>query len=78
LNELLPLIADFEVEGFAPWQQSWEALDAHAGKPVILSSGNEKMAGVARGVNERGALQLETSLGIESVFGGEMSLREAT
>jgi BirA family biotin operon repressor/biotin-[acetyl-CoA-carboxylase] ligase len=78
LNELLPLIADFEVEGFAPWQQSWEALDAHAGKPVILSSGNGKMAGVARGVNERGALQLETSLGIQSVFGGEMSLREDT
>lgn len=77
LNELLPLIADFEGEGFAPWRQSWEALDAHAGKQVILSSGNGQMAGVARGVNERGALQLETSLGIQSIFGGEISLREA-
>jgi BirA family biotin operon repressor/biotin-[acetyl-CoA-carboxylase] ligase len=77
LNELLPLVADFEGEGFAPWRQSWEALDAHAGKSVILSSGDAKMAGVALGVNERGALQLETSLGIQSVFGGEISLREA-
>ena len=76
LNELLPLIAGFEVEGFAPWRQSWEALDAHAGKPVILSSGNKQVAGVARGVSERGALQLETSVGIQSVFGGEISLRE--
>ncbi len=77
LNELLPLIARFETEGFSPWQKSWKALDAHAGKPVILSSGHEQMAGVARGVNERGALQLETSLGIQSIFGGEISLREA-
>ena len=77
LNELLPLIAGFEGEGFAHWRQSWEALDAHAGKAVVLSSGNGQMAGIARGVNERGALQLETSLGIQSVFGGEISLREA-
>lgn len=77
LNELLPLVAGFEDEGFAHWRQSWEALDAHAGKPVILSSGDGQMAGVARGVNERGALQLETGLGIQSVFGGEVSLRES-
>jgi BirA family biotin operon repressor/biotin-[acetyl-CoA-carboxylase] ligase len=75
LNELLPLVNTFEAEGFAPWQQAWQALDAHAGKPVVLTGGSKQVAGVARGVNERGALQLETTLGVQSVFGGEISLR---
>jgi len=75
LNEILPLLNEFEAQGFAPWREPWQALDAHAGKPVVMSSGGEQLAGIARGVNERGALQLETTLGIQSVFGGEISLR---
>lgn len=75
LNELLPLLNSFEQQGFAAWQEPWQALDAHAGKSVVLSSGDQQRAGIARGVNERGALQLETTLGIESVFGGEISMR---
>ena len=75
LNELLPLIDNFEAGGFGLWQESWQKLDAHAGKPVVLTTGSDQLAGIARGVNERGALQLETTLGVQSVFGGEISLR---
>ena len=75
LNELLPLINDFEREGFTRWREPWQALDAHADKPVVLIAGSEKLAGIARGVDQRGALQLETSLGVQAVFGGEISLR---
>ena len=75
LNELLPLIDKFEEVGFIAWRQAWQALDAHAGKPVVLSAGSRQTAGIARGVNNRGALQLETSLGVQSMFGGEISLR---
>jgi BirA family biotin operon repressor/biotin-[acetyl-CoA-carboxylase] ligase len=77
LNELLPLVDNFEQDGFAHWQPHWQALDAHAGKSVILRAGSDQQAGISRGVNERGALQLETTLGIQSVFGGEISLRAA-
>lgn len=77
LNELLPLMSHFEAEGFSRWRALWQELDAHAGKAVMLTSGSEQRAGIARGVNERGALQLETTLGIQSVYGGEMSLRVA-
>lgn len=75
LNELLPLINDFESEGFSNWREPWQALDAHADKSVVLISGTEKLAGIARGVDQRGALLLETSLGVQAVFGGEISLR---
>ena len=75
LNELLPLLATFEETGFRSWQEAWQALDAFAGSPVVLHSASRKLAGRALGVDERGALQLETSTGVQSVFGGEISLR---
>ena len=79
LNELLPLLAAFEQGGFAPWRDAWQALDAFAGKPVVLHSGERQLAGTARGVDARGALQLETAAGgVQAVFGGEISLREAS
>lgn len=77
LNELLPLAAGFESGGFAPWRDEWQALDAFAGKSVVLNTGGAQIAGTARGVDGRGALQLETTDGIQAVFGGEISLRAA-
>jgi BirA family biotin operon repressor/biotin-[acetyl-CoA-carboxylase] ligase len=77
LNELLPLAADFEQQGFPQWRDEWQALDAFAGEPVVLHTGSGQLAGVARGVDERGALQLETTTGVQSVYGGEISLRAA-
>jgi BirA family biotin operon repressor/biotin-[acetyl-CoA-carboxylase] ligase len=79
LEELLPMLASFESSGFAPWRDEWQALDAFAGEAVVMHSGSQQMAGVARGVDGRGALQLETAAsGVQSVFGGEISLRKAT
>lgn len=78
LGELLPLLAEFESSGFAPWQDEWQALDAFAGEAVVMLSGNQQLAGIARGVDGRGALQLETAAaGMQSVFGGEISLRRS-
>ncbi len=76
LSELLPLLAAFETGGFAPWREPWCALDAYADAEVVLLSGEKKLAGIARGVDDRGALQLETaSSGIQSIYGGELSMR---
>ena len=76
LDELLPLLASFEQTGFTPWREEWQSLDAYAGQAVVLQSAGQQMAGVARGVDGRGALQLETAAsGVQSVFGGEISMR---
>jgi BirA family biotin operon repressor/biotin-[acetyl-CoA-carboxylase] ligase len=56
---------------------AWQALDAYADTPVVLHTGSQRIAGIARGVDERGALQLETVTGIQAVYGGEISLRAA-
>jgi BirA family biotin operon repressor/biotin-[acetyl-CoA-carboxylase] ligase len=75
LNRVLPLLAAFEDGGFAPWRQRWEALDAHAGQAVQVLSGATRLAGIARGVDDRGALRLETATGERAIHGGEVSLR---
>ena len=77
LDELLPLVAGFEGSGFAPWQQAWMALDAFAGESVVLHSGEHRQAGICRGVDARGALRLETTVGEQLIYGGEISLRRA-
>ena len=78
LNELLPLLAGYEQQGFAPWRDPWLALDAFAGQSVVLHTGARDLAGIARGVDDRGALQLETATaGTQSIFGGEISMRPA-
>ncbi|MEQ8516868.1 MAG: bifunctional biotin--[acetyl-CoA-carboxylase] ligase/biotin operon repressor BirA [Chromatocurvus sp.] len=75
LNALLPMLASFEDIGFAAWRDEWVALDAHAGSPVIVTAGEQRLIGTDAGVNERGALLLETTAGTVPVYGGEVSLR---
>lgn len=77
LNELLPLLAEFENDGFSTWRQQWTALDAFAGEAVVVHTGGTPLTGIALGVDDRGALQLETNYGIKSLYGGEISLRRA-
>jgi len=75
LNELLPMLASFEAGGFAGWRDEWMALDANAGRPVTVTIGSQRLAGIDAGVSERGALLLETTTGTLPVYGGEVSLR---
>lgn len=77
LDELLPLLADFGATGFAPWREAWQALDALAGAPVVLDTGSQRLGGTARGVDAHGALCLETTTGLQAIYGGEVTLRSA-
>ncbi len=77
LDELLPLLAGWDSHGFARWREAWQARDAFADTAVILSAGDRRVAGTARGVDERGALLLESAGAVHSVHGGEISLRPA-
>jgi BirA family biotin operon repressor/biotin-[acetyl-CoA-carboxylase] ligase len=75
LDQLLRLLGGYEAGGFAPWRDAWQALDAHAGKEVIVSSGGQRTSGTARGIDASGALVLETAAGEQLVHGGEVSVR---
>ena len=78
LNQLLPMLNEYEQAGFAQWREAWMALNAHANCDVIVTSGDRKVAGVARGIDASGALLLETAAGVQAIHGGEVSLRAAS
>ena len=76
LEQLLPLLHDFPERGFRAYRREWEAAHVHQGRPVRISTGSRVVDGIARGVNEQGALALECADGLRFISGGEVSLRE--
>lgn len=78
LFSLLSLLGSYENQGFAPWRERWQKLDANAGKKVVLQLGVRDVSGTVQGVDESGALILKTEAGVETFIGGEISLRSLT
>ena len=77
LNELMPLLANFEKDGFSTYRERWMQLDAFYNKEVAMTLGESVVLGAATGVDETGALQLKTAAGLQTFNGGEVSLRIA-
>lgn len=75
LSTLLPTMDAFSRTGFPAFRERWIALDANTDKQVNLLLAENEISGVARGVNEQGALLLATPEGIQTFYGGEVSLR---
>jgi BirA family biotin operon repressor/biotin-[acetyl-CoA-carboxylase] ligase len=75
IDELLLVLNGYEQTGFADYCVEWQSFNAHAGQMVELRNGNTVCNGVCVGVNEVGALVLETAIGRETFHGGEISLR---
>lgn len=73
---LLTALYEFNRHGFLPFQQSFNQLDLFSGKQVRLS-GSSDTQGICRGVDQQGALLIETATGVQAFYGGELSLRGA-
>jgi BirA family biotin operon repressor/biotin-[acetyl-CoA-carboxylase] ligase len=64
LSELAVVLDTFNREGFAAFRDDWMRCSSHENAPVRLSfSHAEPVDGIARGVAENGALQVETADG---------------
>ncbi len=74
LTTLMPRFAD---EGLVPWTARWEALDYLRGRTVRVERGDESVEGVARGIDDSGALRVETPGGVETIIAGEVKVRDA-
>jgi BirA family biotin operon repressor/biotin-[acetyl-CoA-carboxylase] ligase len=62
----------FEGSGFLPFQSLFNARDALNGLTIALSDGT---VGVARGVDEVGALRVQTAQGMKIITSAEVSVR---
>lgn len=78
LGELARILDTFAVGGFRELKAVWQAHHAWQNQPVrVIEDGRELLAGRCLGVDDDGALLLETAAGIERVFAGDVSLRPA-
>ncbi|CAI1226034.1 bifunctional biotin--[acetyl-CoA-carboxylase] ligase/biotin operon repressor BirA [Serratia fonticola] len=77
LNELRSSLRQFEIDGLAPFISRWRQLDNFIDRPVKLLIGEQQIFGIARGIDQQGALLLEQEGFIKPFIGGEISLRSA-
>jgi BirA family biotin operon repressor/biotin-[acetyl-CoA-carboxylase] ligase len=77
LNELRQSLPQFENDGLAPFIARWRALDNFIDRPVKLLIGEQQIFGIARGIDQQGALLLDQDGVIKPFIGGEISLRSA-
>lgn len=79
LDALGEYLSIFEKRGFAAFHDQWEYWDAYRDLPVEISEfGQSKYIGIAKGVNDEGALLLLESGNNEPtvVYAGDVSLRK--
>jgi BirA family biotin operon repressor/biotin-[acetyl-CoA-carboxylase] ligase len=77
LNELRNSLRQFEIDGLTPFISRWRQLDNFIDRPVKLLIGEQQIFGIARGIDQQGALLLEQEGVIKPFIGGEISLRSA-
>lgn len=74
LNELLPIAATFEKQGFSAYLNEWREQDCLFGKTVTLFVGSQKLTGIVQGIDENGLLKLQRDDGTIQIFAsGEVS-----
>lgn len=75
-DALTDTLARFDREGLAPFVADWDALHAHAGQRVmIVEQGEVRAQGIARGIDARGCLLIDTGVATETIAAGDVSLR---
>lgn len=75
IKQLRLALHQFEEQGMPAFIERWNALDNFLGRPVKLLIGERVEHGIARGINEYGALMLEQDGAMQAWVGGEISLR---
>ena len=75
LSELRLAVVKFENEGLSAFISRWREMDNYLDRPVKLIIGNQEIFGIARGIDQQGALLLEQNGNVKSYIGGEISLR---
>lgn len=72
-------LAEFDLHGFKSHKASWMKWDAYQDQPVCISgAGKDPIYGIAKGVDESGALLLQQDNKTIAIHAGDVSLRIQT
>ncbi|NTS78733.1 bifunctional biotin--[acetyl-CoA-carboxylase] ligase/biotin operon repressor BirA [Catenovulum sp. SM1970] len=61
--------------GLVGQEKTWQNYDRFYNQPIQLLMPNKTICGVGKGINQEGALLLQTEQGLETFIGGEISVR---
>jgi BirA family biotin operon repressor/biotin-[acetyl-CoA-carboxylase] ligase len=75
LERTAAALSRFELQGLAPFRARFSERDASLGRSVTVEQGGRVSRGQARGIDEHGALVLETADGVARILSGDVSLR---
>jgi len=75
LHRLIDALARYDREGLAPFLAEWRRRDAYRDRPVTVRTPHAEFAGIARGIDEQGALLLESDGELRRYYAGDVSLR---
>lgn len=75
LIELGTILRQFAEHGFQPFRHDWLSHDALRDRPVVLIIGQRRVEGIARGVDDYGALRIEHNGQHESFVSGHIELK---
>ena len=78
LEHLVPAIAEFEMSGLQPFLDEWRRYDVVAGCEVDLHLPDGIVSGTACGIDESGALLVDTQQGRRRFASAEVSVRIAS
>lgn len=71
------MLETYGAAGFAAFRGAWEQRNAHAGLPVRVGDDAGEILGTCLGVDDDGALCVQTDAGERRVVAGDVSLRQA-
>lgn len=76
LNQLLPIVAEYEATGLADFLPEWRDYDCLQGRQALVTIAEQRIEGIVRGIDDQGLLQLELGDGQSRSFAsGEVSLK---
>ncbi|MEM0912143.1 MAG: bifunctional biotin--[acetyl-CoA-carboxylase] ligase/biotin operon repressor BirA [Pseudomonadota bacterium] len=75
IDELWSILVEFERSGISPLTNEWLEADLYRNKNVVLMAGKQSITGICRGIDDSGALLIETASGLRTFHGGEVSVR---
>lgn len=75
ISELHRILCEFESGGFAKLADRWRAYDALVGREISVANGAGEKSGVSRGIDDSGALLLESDGDVIAVVAGDVTVR---
>ncbi|WNO59862.1 bifunctional biotin--[acetyl-CoA-carboxylase] ligase/biotin operon repressor BirA [Rheinheimera sp. MMS21-TC3] len=73
-QELIHILTEFSQSGFAGFVNEFNDVNQYQNRLIKIITAEEQL-GICRGVDDQGALLLETKQGLQTIFGGEVSVR---